>query len=69
MLKLHSTTDLKTETITADHIRLLCAWCHIEMRAPRIRTAQPAPESHGICVQCAVKLGMPADYFDQRQVA
>lgn len=31
------------------------------MRAPLLRTAEKPPESHGICRNCAVALGMPAD--------
>ena len=69
MLKISTTP--KTETWTLEHFRVLCAWCNVELRAP-LKVAspcQPAPESHGICVQCALKMGMPADYFEQRNVA
>ena len=64
---------MKTE-IQAIHynladFRVLCAWCGCEIRAPKNPSLQPAPESHGVCVSCAVKLGMPEDYFTQRNVA
>ncbi len=52
-----------------DHFRVLCAWCSTELRAPRIRLPHlPVPESHGICVACAVRLGMPPELYN-RQVA
>lgn len=52
-----------------DHFRVLCAWCSTEIRAARIRLPHmPPPESHGICVPCAVRLGMPLELYE-RQVA
>ena len=67
MLKVSTAT--KPEAWSLEHFRVLCAWCNVELRAPLKRTRKPAPESHGICVQCAVKMGMPADYFEHRNVA
>lgn len=69
MLKLTSTPEGKSESWRPEHFRVLCAWCNFELRAPLLRTSKPAPESHGICESCAVNLGMPADYFAQRNVA
>jgi len=58
---------LKTATApttwTHDYFRVLCAWCNYEIKAPKAFCDTPPPESHGICVACAVNLGMPADYF------
>lgn len=69
MLKRNLKTQPKPESWTPEHFRVLCAWCNFELRAPLLRTSRPAPESHGICEACAVNLGMPADYFAQRNVA
>lgn len=46
-------------TLTVEDFRLVCAWCDTEMRAPRRRSENP-PESHGLCVDCAVRMGAPA---------
>lgn len=41
--------------------RLICAWCNQEMRAPRSAEAKEVPESHGVCRDCAVSMGLPED--------
>lgn len=54
-----------------EDFRLLCAWCREEMRPNQNSPGcgEPVPESHGICIPCAVKLGMPLERLLQRQVA
>ncbi len=54
---------------TPDHFRVLCAWCNFELRAPLLPASQGAPESHGICVPCALKLGMPVEALQHRNAA
>lgn len=51
-----------------EDFRLLCAWCKTELRPGRKGLEAP-PESHGICVPCAVRLGMPAEHYAQLNVA
>ena len=47
--------------VTGD-LRLLCAWCNTEMRAPECEPKEDeVPESHGICRSCAIQLGLPED--------
>jgi hypothetical protein len=46
-----------------EEFRVSCAWCGVEMQAPKVLREGPAPESHGICSCCAVRMGMPADRF------
>lgn len=49
---------------TAEEMRLLCAWCGKEMRAAARQEKTHdggAPETHGICNECAVQLGLPED--------
>ena len=53
----------KVRSYGPDDFRVLCAWCQKEIRAPRSGAPVPAPESHGICVACAVALGMPAEHY------
>jgi hypothetical protein len=55
----------KVEVLGPEHFRVLCAWCSAEIRPARVRVHghAPPPESHGICVPCALQLGMPAELY------
>jgi hypothetical protein len=53
----------KIRSYKPDDFRVLCAWCQHEIRAPRAGAPVPAPESHGICVACALSLGMPPEVY------
>lgn len=47
--------------VTAE-LRLICAWCNTEMRAPQAEQQEAeVPESHGVCRSCAISLGLPED--------
>ncbi len=54
-----------------EDFRILCAWCREEMRS---NSATPpssgeVPESHGICIPCALRLGLPPERLPQLNVA
>lgn len=61
MLKCAEPTE--TRVLKLEDFRVLCAWCGTEIRKPLSRAVTPPPESHGICVPCAVRLGMPAERY------
>jgi hypothetical protein len=50
--------------LAPEDFRILCAWCREEMRSSSSTSSAasgPAPESHGICIPCALRLGMPPE--------
>jgi len=45
------------QSFAKEDFRIICAWCTIEIRAPRRQLLEKAPESHGVCRSCAIGLG------------
>lgn len=68
----HTENMLKTapgpsKGFAPEDFRILCAWCREEMRpnSPSSAVSGPVPESHGICVPCALRLGLPPERLQQ----
>ena len=52
-----------------EDFRVLCAWCNTVIRAPLRATCDEVPESHGVCRQCALNMGLPPHLIQDHAVA
>jgi hypothetical protein len=52
------------QSYAKEDFRIICAWCSMEIRAPRRQLQEKAPESHGVCRSCAIGLGAPPELLD-----
>ena len=54
----HIDANTPMNRLLPENFRVICAWCKAQIRAPKMGVHE-APESHGVCRQCAIQMGLP----------